>query len=241
MSGRSSRAEIPAAAVRSAAILVLLALSGTVLAGVTRADPTAAVISGSSPDGLGTWAVHYQRLGTDDATAGIINDHIDAEANREVTQAVWDGSTRRPWTFDAAGTVSIRATTVSEVFVGSYNTAEPHMPMQSVGSVVCDAGSGDIITWDNLFGDKTAGLIRLGEQVEVQVSKVVSPTQLRDWRRAGQFAPVDVNFKHWIPTDQGIEFHFPPGQFGPGVKIVTVPWSAIHDQIVPRYLSITEG
>lgn len=241
MAGQSCRAEIVAAAGRSLAILVLLALSGTVLAGVTRAEPIGAVIWGSSPDGLGTWSVHYQRLSTDDATAVIINDHIDAEANREVTQAVWDGSTRRPWTFDATGTMTIRATTVSEVFVGSYNTAEPHMPMHTVGSVVCDAGNGDILTWDNLFRDKTAGLIRLGEQVEAQVSTVASPTQLRDWRRAGQFAPIDVNFKHWTPTDQGIEFHFPPPQFGPGVKIVTVPWSAIDDQIVPQYLSITGG
>lgn len=224
-----------------APLLVLLVLSSPVLSGVVRASPVAAMISGVSPDGLGTWAVHYQRLdAADSASMQAINEHIDAEANREVTQATWDGSTRRPWTFDATGTMNVRATTVSEVFIGSYNTAEPHMPMQTVGSVVCDTRSGDIITWDNLFRDKTAGLVRLGDLVAAQLATAASPTELRDWRRAGQFAPVDINFKHWIPTHDGVEFHFPPGQFGPGIRIVTVPWSAIDDQIAPEFGSITE-
>ncbi|WP_052956729.1 RsiV family protein [Mycolicibacter heraklionensis] len=222
-------------------LLVLLTLSNIVLAGVARAGPAEAMISGTSPDGLGTWTVHYQRL--DDGGSPVdqaINDHIDAEANREVTQATWDGSTRRPWTFDATGTISVRPATVSEVFVGAYNTAEPHMPRQTVGTVVCDTRSGDIITWDNLFRDKTAGLIRLGEGVEARLATVASPTQLRDWRRAGQFAPVDVNFKYWIPTREGVEFHFPPVQFGPGIKVVTVPWPTIDDQIAPEFLSISQ-
>ncbi|WP_234807452.1 RsiV family protein [Mycolicibacter senuensis] len=227
---------------RSASLLMLLALGSAIVTTPARAEPTAAVIAGTSPDGLGTWAVHYQRLDPGDSpVAEAINDRIDAEANREVTQATWDGSTRRPWTFDATGTISVRPTTVSEVFVGSYDTAEPHMPMQTVGTVVCDARSGDIITWDTVFPDKTAGLSRLGEQVEARLATVASATQLRDWRRAGQFAPVDVNFKHWIPTRAGIEFHFPPVQFGPGIKVVTVPWSTIEDQIAPEFQAIFDG
>lgn len=226
---------------RSAPILALLALTSAVLTSVARAEPSQTMISGASPDGLGTWTVHYQRLNIDDSqTAEVINDHIDAEANREVTQATWDGSTRRPWTFDATGTMSVRATTVSEIFVGVYNTAEPHLPMHAVGSVVCDTRSGEIITWDNLFRDKTAGLTRLGDRTAAQLATVASPTQLRDWRRAGQFAPVDINFKYWIPTREGIELHFPEIQFGRGLKVVTVPWGEMIDLIAPAFLSITE-
>lgn len=62
------------------------------------------MISGVSPDGLGNWAVHYQRVDGGNPSAGdAINDRIDAEANRAVQQATWDGSTKRPWTYDAAG------------------------------------------------------------------------------------------------------------------------------------------
>jgi hypothetical protein len=54
------------------------------------------VISGNSPDQLGTWTVHYQRVdGRDPVLADQINDRLDAEANREVQQATWDGSTKQ--------------------------------------------------------------------------------------------------------------------------------------------------
>lgn len=226
---------------RIAPTLVLLVLGSTVTAAVARAEPAEALISGASPDGLGTWTVHYQRLGAGDSpTSEAINGHIDTEANREVTQATWDGSTRRPWTFDAQGTLHVRATTVSEVFVGSYNTAEPHMPMQTVGTVVCDTRTGEIITWDNLFRDKTAGLTRLGERVAAHLTPVASPAELRDWRRSGQFAPVDINFRHWIPTRDGVEFHFPDLQFGRGLKTITIPWAEVDDLIAPEFVSIAE-
>ncbi|MEZ0365201.1 DUF3298 domain-containing protein [Mycobacterium sp. pUA109] len=233
---------------RSAPMVAVLALASTVLTSLAWAEPAAgdpgvtavpATISGASPDGLGTWTVQYQLLNTDEPpTAAVINEHIDAEANREVAQQTWDGSTKRPWTFDATGTMDARATTVSELFVGAYNTDEPHMPMQTVGSVVCDTRSGIVITWDNLFRDKPAGLTRLADQVEANLTAVASANDLRDWRRAGQFAPVDVNFKYWIPTHEGIQLHFPEAQFGRGLKVVTVPWAQLSDQIVPEFLSI---
>ncbi|WP_083341648.1 DUF3298 domain-containing protein [Mycobacterium talmoniae] len=229
-------------------MLVALALTSTVLTSLAWAEPAAgdpgttvvpAAMSGASPDGLGTWTVHYQRVNADESpTAAVINQHIDTEANREVAQATWDGSTKRPWTFDATGTMDARATTVSELFVGAYNTDEPHMPMQTVGSVVCDTRSGIVITWDNLFRDKTAGLARLADQVEANITAVASAQDVRDWRRAGQFAPVDVNFRYWIPTHEGVQLHFPDVQFGRGLKVVTVPWAQLSDQIAPEFRSI---
>lgn len=224
----------------ASAVLVLLTLCSTAVPHVARAETSEAEISATSPDGLGTATVHYQHLAVGDSpTAEEINDHIDAEANRAVTQAMWDGSTRRPWTFDASGRLTTWAITVSEVFTGVYNTAEPHMPMNRLGSVVCDTRSGIIISWDNLFSDKTAGLTRLGEQLETQVAAVASPTELRNWRRSGQFAPVDVNFKYWIPTREGVALQIPEVQFGRGLKVVIVPWSAISDLIAPEFLPIT--
>ena len=197
------------------------------------------VISGNSADQLGTWTVHYQRVdGGDPVLADQINDRLDAEANREVQQATWDGSTRRPWTFDAEGTLHVRPMTVSEVFVGQYNTDEPHMPIQSVASIVCDSRGGVPITWDNLFVDKQAGLTRLGDATAAALAAVAPPDHVRDWRRQGQFAPVDINFKAWIPTAQVIELHFPEFQFGGGLKVVTVPWATVADQIRPGFAPI---
>jgi hypothetical protein len=200
------------------------------------------VISGNSPDQLGTWTVHYQRVdGGDPVLADQINDRLDAQANREVQQATWDGSTRRPWTFDADGTLHVEPMTVSEVFVGQYNTDEPHMPIQSVASIVCDSRSGVPITWDNLFVDKQAGLTRLGDETAAALADVAPPDHVRDWRRQGQFAPVDINFKAWIPTAQGIELHFPEFQFGGGLKVITVPWANVADQIRPEFTPIMGG
>ena len=122
------RAEIVNATRLATVVLVLLTLGSTALADLARAETSEAVISAASPDGLGTATVHYQQLGAGDSpTADVINDHIDTEAKRAVTQAMWDASTRRPWTFDASGRLSTWAITASEVFTGVYNTAEPHM------------------------------------------------------------------------------------------------------------------
>jgi hypothetical protein len=142
---------------------------------------------------------------------------------------------------DAAGTLHVGHMTVSEVFVGQYNTNEPHMPMQSVASIVCDSRGGVPITWDTLFVDKQAGLTRLGDATAAALADVAPADHVRDWRRQGQLAPVDINFKAWIPTAQGIELHFPEFQFGGGLKMVTVPWATVADQIRPEFTPIMGG
>jgi hypothetical protein len=197
------------------------------------------VISGKSPDELGTWTVHYQHVdGGDPAVGAEINEHLDAEADREVQQATWDGSTKRPWTFDANGMVHVGPMTVSEIFVGQYNTDEPNMPMRSVASVVCDGRNGAPITWDNLFLDKQAGLTRLANETAASLGAAAPPEHIRDWQRQGQFAPIDINFKAWIPAADGIQLHFPEFQFGRGLKVVTVPWTKVADQIRPEFAPI---
>jgi len=207
-----------------------------------RADDltsTQSVMSGNSPDGLGTWTVRYQRL--DGSASDIIteiNDQLDAHAHNLVQQATWDGSTRRPWTYDAAGTLQIQPTTASELFTAQYNTAEPHMPIQSVSSIVLDRRSATPITWDNLFIDKTAGLTRLSEATETALVATAPPAHVRDWKRQGQFAPIDINFKAWTPTADGIELHFPEFQYGGGLKTLKVPWSRVADQLRPEFANL---
>jgi hypothetical protein len=230
---------------RSASILAAVAAITMTALNTAWAEPVAngldfasvpGIISGVSPDGLGTWAVHYQRVdGGNPPAVDAINDCIDAEANREVQQATWDGATKHPWTYDAAGKLYLRPMTVSEVFTGQYNTDEPTMPIKMVGTVVCDSRSGVLITWDNLFSDKTAGLSRLSDQTVTSLSAVAPQSYVRDWRRSGQLAPVDTNFKYWIATTEGIELHFPEFQFGRGIKIVTVPWAKVADLIAPEF------
>jgi hypothetical protein len=227
------------------AVVATIALAGAIAA---SAEPVASgpsftavpgVTAGRSPDGLGTWSVHYQRIdGGDPDIAAAINDGIDAEATRQVQRETWDASTRRPWTFDAAGTAYFRSITVAELFVGKYDTDEPTMPIDTVATAVLDNRSGIFITWDNLFGDKDAGLTRLSEQTEAILPTVYAEPHRGYWRTSGAFAPLDINFKYWIPTAQGIELHFPDYQFGRGLKVITVPWAKVADLIAPEFLPI---
>jgi hypothetical protein len=227
------------------AVVVTVALSGLSEA---WAEPVATgpsfatvpgAIAGTSPDGLGTWSIHYQRVdgGNADVVAAI-NDAVDAEAMRQVQHQTWDASTKRHWEFDATGTAYFRSITVSELFVGKYDTDELNVPWDTVASVVFDSRSGILINWDNLFRDKTAGLTRLSELTATILPTAYPPPHPGDWQRSGGFDPIDINFKCWIPTAQGIELHFPDHQFGKGLKVITVPWGSVADVIAPEFLPI---
>lgn len=229
----------------ASAVVATIALSGVNAAwaepvgsapGITA---TPGVIAGTSPDGLGTWSVHYQRIGGGNPDVALaVNDGIDAEAMRQVQRQTWDATTRRAWTFDATGTAYFRSITVSELFLGTYDTDEPNMPIDTVAAVVFDSRSGIRITWDNLFRDKSAGLTRLAERVAAILPTVYAEPHPGDWRRSGALAPIDINFTYWIPAEQGIELHFPDYQFGRGPKVITVPWAEVADQIAPEFAPI---
>ncbi|MED5810825.1 RsiV family protein [Mycolicibacterium sp. 050232] len=222
----------------------MAAIGAALLVGVGGAQPAIAsdfvavpvATTGTSPDGLGTWNIHYERAdGGDPAVADEINSCIEDKVDSIVRRATWDGSTRRPWTFDAGGQIRMAPIAVSEIFVGRYDTGEANMPIQSVASAVCDSRTGAPITWDSLFVDKQAGLARLGDDVAAKLAATAPPEYVRDWRRQGQFAPVDINFPAWAPTSDGIELHFPEFQFGRGLKVVTVPWQNVTDLIRPEF------
>ncbi|WP_231995402.1 DUF3298 domain-containing protein [Mycobacterium sp. 1274756.6] len=225
--------------------LGLAVLAGALLPGAPaaaaedyRAVPAA--ISGASPDGLGQWNVDYQRVeGGDPAVVAAINDIIDAEARGQVATYEPSATKTQPWTFHSTGTPFFGPITVSELFVGEYNTDMPNMPFHAVATRVFDKRSGVLITWDNLFTDKKAGLVRLADQTVAILPTVYAPPKHPGtWQFGNEVAPIDVNFKYWIPTDAGIELHFPDYQFGRGLAVITVPWAAVAGLIAPEFAPI---
>lgn len=227
---------------------LILTVVGGVAVPAVSAEPDAVggyaatpdVIAGTSADRLGTWEVRYQRLaGGDENVAAAINDVIDAEARGQVATYEPSASKTMPWTFNSTGTLSFRPITVSELFVGEYNTDMPNMPFHAVATRVFDKRSGILISWDNLFVDKRAGLTRLAEQTkQILPTEYASPRQ--GWQFGNEVAPLDINFKYWIPTAEGIELHFPDYQFGRGFAVITVPWARVADLIAPEFAAITQ-
>ncbi|MCV7320073.1 hypothetical protein AWB99_03165 [Mycolicibacterium confluentis] len=176
---------------------------------------------------MGEWRVDYQRvIGGDAVIADRINEIIDAEARGQVATYEPSATKTNPWTLNIEGNLQFAPMTVSALFRGVYNTNMPNMPIETLATRVFDNRSGILLSWDNLFLDKQAGLNRLSA-----VTKAAMPG--RQW--GSEVAPVDDNFRYWLPTDDGIELHFPHGQFGRGVTVVSVPGAAIADLIAPVF------
>ncbi|MGE2728296.1 DUF3298 domain-containing protein [Mycolicibacterium vaccae] len=198
--------------------------------------------AGVSPQGPGDWAVHYDKLaGGDPAVAGAINAILDDEADGQVWLYAASASKSSPWTFRSQGRLLFRPLTISALFTGQYHATElPNMPVDAVATRVFDSRSGIQIVWDNLFVDPQAGLERLSELTK-KILPVAYPTPpLGGWAEYGvAMAPLKRNFRFWLPTAEGAELHFPDGQFGRGVRTITVPWPALRDLIAPAFLPIT--
>lgn len=199
-------------------------------------------VGGSSPNGLGEWTVDYEKLaGGDPAVAEAINRILDDEANGQVWLYAASASKTSPWTFHTHGTLLFRPMTVSALFTGQYNAVDlPNMPVDAVATRVFDSRSGIQIVWDNLFVDKHAGLARLSD-LTAKILPATYPTPpVGGWAEYGaSLAPLERNYKFWIPTDNGIELHFTDRQFGRGLRVITIPWSAVSDLIAPAFAAIT--
>lgn len=228
-------------------VLILTVVRGVAVPGAS-AEPDAAggytaipdAIAGTSQNRLGTWEVRYQRLaGGDENIAAAINEVIDAEARGQVATYEPSASKTVPWTFNSTGTLSFLPITVSELFIGEYNADQPNMPFHAVATRVFDKRSGILITWDNLFVDRSAGLTRLAEQTKQILPTVYAAPRQGTWQFGNEVAPLDINFKYWIPTAEGIELHFPDYQFGRGLAVITVPWARVADLIAPEFAAIT--
>lgn len=200
------------------------------------------VRSGVSPQGPGEWTVNYEKLaGGDPAVTDAINRILDDEADGQVWLFAASASKSSPWTFTTQGRLQFRPLTISELWRGRYHAVElPNMPVDTVATRVFDARSGIQIVWSNLFADEQAGLNRLGELTKEILPATYPTPPLGGWGEyyAG-WAPVERNFRFWIPTDAGIEMYFPEGQFGREVRTITIPWSAVIDLIAPEFVPIT--
>ncbi|WP_319447703.1 MULTISPECIES: DUF3298 domain-containing protein [unclassified Mycobacterium] len=200
-------------------------------------------LAGGSPNGLGDWSVKYQKIaGGDPAITDQINQILDDEANGQVWLNAASSSRTERWTFHTTGTLDFRPLTISELFSGQYNAPDlPNMPFDTVGTRVFDARSGVQIVWDNLFVDKRAGLARLSDLTKVILPATYPNPPLGGWAEYGpSMAPLEINFKFWIPTARGIELHFGDYQFGRGLRQITIPWKQVTDLIAPEFVAITQ-
>ncbi|WP_308170495.1 DUF3298 domain-containing protein [[Mycobacterium] fortunisiensis] len=176
----------------------------------------------------------------DPGVAEEINGVIDAEARGQVATYEPSATKTNPWTLNVDGRLMKRPVTISALFTGKYNTDQPNMPFHTVATRVFDCRSGILIDWDNLFTDKKAGLARLAEQTKRIIPTVYAPPKRPGvWQFGSEVAPVDDNYRFWIPTDEGVELHFGDWQFGRGLPVITVGWSELQDLIAPEFQAIT--
>ncbi|MGE2714135.1 DUF3298 domain-containing protein [Mycolicibacterium litorale] len=218
------------------------AAADTISNGVTYAV-VSDVRAGVSPQGPGEWTVNYEKVaGGDPAITGPINRILDDEANGQVWLYAASASKSSPWTFRSQGRLLFRPMTISALFTGRYHATElPNMPVDAVATRVFDSRSGVQIVWDNLFVDGQAGLVRLSELTKKILPAAYPTPPLGGWAEYGTgWAPLKRNFRFWLPSADGIELHFPDGQFGRGVHTITVPWPAVADLVAPAFLPLTQ-
>ncbi|MGV0852408.1 DUF3298 domain-containing protein [Mycolicibacterium phlei] len=226
--------------------VVLLGVAPAAHADTTSSGVTYTVVpdvrAGTSPQGPGEWTVAYEKLaGGDPAVTDAINRILDDEADGQVWLFAASASKSSPWTFRTQGRLQFRPLTIAELWQGRYHTVElPNMPVDTVATRVFDARSGIQIVWSNMFVDEQAGLARLGELTSAILPATYPDPPLGGWGEyyAG-WAPIERNFRFWIPTEAGIQLFFPEGQFGREVRTITIPWSGVIDLIAPEFAAIT--
>src|ERR1700722_5149481 len=207
---------------------------------------TAAANDGATPDGHGHWHVHTgqltgQNAGGDPAVVTAFNSASDASAQglldhsrADARPAWWD------WTFDVKPTVTFRPTAIAELLVGTYYSAQAAHPVNYVSTIVIDSRTAQPITLKALFSNEPHGLQRLSEQ-----TKLIWPTAYGHGgnepmpdERGNQ--PREENFANWIPTATGIEIHFADSQFGHGLPVITIPWTALADVLAPDMTALVD-
>jgi hypothetical protein len=185
-----------------------------------RYSVTNAPIEGATPDRLGTWDAEVATLsGGDPAVVEAFGQASRTSAQEQIDEAKGGVNDGEEWNFESNGHVTFRSIAVAQLISGNlYYGAHP---TAYVSTVVIDSRSADPIMLTDLFADAGAGLKRLSEQTGA--------------------LPEAQNFANWIPTDEGLEIHFSPYQFGialPETKIV--PWSALADLLAPVMAGITQ-
>lgn len=198
---------------------------------------TTTTIEGSTDDRQGNWRMEFGELsGGDPAVVSAFNGASHAAAMDQVEAAKEGTEPGAQWNFESNGQVSFRSIAVAQVIFGSlYYGAHPS---HQIGTIVIDSRSADPIMLTDLFSDPQAGLDRLAEQTRALLAKDgldVAPDE-------PGAAPKAENFANWIPTADGLEFHFNEYQFGPRLPaVVTVPWAQLSDVMAPAMADLAKG
>jgi len=198
---------------------------------------TTTTIEGSTDDRQGNWRMEFGELsGGDPAVVEAFNGASHAAAMDQVEAAKEGAEPGAQWNFESNGQVSFRSIAVAQVIFGSlYYGAHPS---HQIGTIVIDSRSADPIMLTDLFSDPQAGLDRLAEQTRTLLAAdglEVSPDE-------PGAAPKAENFANWIPTADGLEFHFNEYQFGPRLPaVVTVPWAQLSDVMAPAMTDLAKG
>lgn len=199
---------------------------------------TRTAIEGDSPDGRGSWTTDYGLLaGGDPRVVQAFNGASQAAAQDQVDSTI-DGTSggTTPWTFESNGTVSFRLIAVAQIIYGSLDYGAH--PSHQIGTVVIDTRSAKPVMLTELFTDPQAAVTVLADQTR----SILAADGLEVAPDAPGAEPRAENFANWIPTAEGLEFHFNEYQFGPRLPAVaTVPWSAITDLMTPAMAELAQN
>jgi hypothetical protein len=134
--------------------------------------------------------------------------------------------------------VTFRPTAVNELLVGVFYAAGAAHPVNYVSTIVIDSRTARPITLKGLFSNESRGLQRLSEQTKLIWPTVYGHGSSEPMPDEPGNQPREENFANWIPTTAGMEIHFADYQFGPGLPILTVPWTALTDVLTPEMIAL---
>lgn len=198
-----------------------------------------ASLDGATPDSRGRWHGRVAQLsGGDPRVANVFNKASKASGNGQIDQMRADADPEIGWLFELNPTVTFRPVAVAELIVGVYSADRAAHPVNSVSTIVIDSRTARPITLADLFGNQQEGLNRLSEQTKVIFPQVYGNGSAPMADEPGN-RPITENFANWIPAKAGMELHFTDYQFGHGLPVITVPWSALTDVLAPDMLALT--
>jgi uncharacterized protein YqgV (UPF0045/DUF77 family) len=194
---------------------------------------------GATADGHGRWNTRTARLagqhaGTGDPAviAAFNNASVDATQGL-VDAARRDAAPDASWTNEVRPSVTFLPAAVSAVMKAIYVAARAAHAVRYVATIVIDSRTGRHITLKALFRNEQVGLQRLSEQMKLIWPTVYGNGSTEPMPDLPGNRPREENFANWIPTADGVEIHFADDQLGPGLREITVPWSALTDVLAP--------
>jgi hypothetical protein len=194
-------------------------------------------------DGHGHWHIRAGQLTGQDgkgdpAVIKAFNTASTACANRLLDEAHADAAAASDWDIEVRPTVTFRPTAISELLVGVYYAHQAAHPVNYIHTIVIDSRTAQPISLNTLFNNESRGLQRLSEQTRLLWAQASPPAGAPAPDEPG-LAPREENFANWIPTAAGIEIHFRDYQFGHGLPVVTIPWTALNDVLSPTMTALT--